>query len=753
MADKGTYHHSAAGHHKHGHAHHVAAVANLETATAAVASDLDAMKARVAALSNRSTKLGGGAPAGSGPGAGILAQVEAAGAAVRDLKDAKASKDDIKAAVEKLLALKAEYKAATGQDVPAPGDTGGKKSKGGAATTDQGKKEKVDPNSAAASAVKAAPALPKTSLNYNRFGQPDTKQGGALSADEKMHFITRNLDEVCKRELIEKVLTEEKRDLKVYWGTATTGRPHIAYFVPMMKIADFLRAGCEVTVLFADIHGYLDNMKSSFELLALRTEYYKAIISALLESIGVSLDKLKFVTGRSFQLTPDYSLDILKLCTLTSQRDAQKAGAEVVKQSEAPPLSGLLYPLLQWLDEEYLGVDCQFGGVDQRKIFMGAEKYLPKIGYKQRAHLMNPMVPGLSGTKMSSSEANSKLDLLDDAKAVKKKINRVFCEEKNVENNPLLSFVKAVLIMVKGDFVLTQRDQPTITYADYDRLHADFAAGKIHPADFKSSVTDAINAVLEPVRSKMQEPAMLKLIAEAYPAEVVEKKGAKKEDSKKPVDPEAAAKAAAGKAAAAASGKPKQKQKQKQQQPKAGKAAPAATAAAANTANDISRINIQVGKIVSVEKHPNADSMYVEKIDLGEPDGPRTVCSGLAGKIPMDALKDRMVVVVTNLKAANLRSIKSSAMLLCATSADGVTECLDPPAGCVVGERITVEGYPGAADATIKPGSSKKGPSVWEICQPDLAVTADKVATWKGVSLMTSKGPLTVATAAGAAIK
>ena len=37
-----------------------------------------------------------------------------------------------------------------------------------------------------------------------------------------------------------------ERSLKLYWGTATTGKPHIAYFVPMMKIADFLRAGCEV---------------------------------------------------------------------------------------------------------------------------------------------------------------------------------------------------------------------------------------------------------------------------------------------------------------------------------------------------------------------------------------------------------------------------------------------------------------------------------------------------------------------------
>lgn len=37
-----------------------------------------------------------------------------------------------------------------------------------------------------------------------------------------------------------------ERDLRVYWGTATTGKPHVAYFVPMSKIADFLKAGCEV---------------------------------------------------------------------------------------------------------------------------------------------------------------------------------------------------------------------------------------------------------------------------------------------------------------------------------------------------------------------------------------------------------------------------------------------------------------------------------------------------------------------------
>lgn len=55
----------------------------------------------------------------------------------------------------------------------------------------------------------------------------------------------------------------------------------MAYFVPMSKIADFLRAGCEVTILFADLHAYLDNMKAPWELLALRTKYYEACIKGM----------------------------------------------------------------------------------------------------------------------------------------------------------------------------------------------------------------------------------------------------------------------------------------------------------------------------------------------------------------------------------------------------------------------------------------------------------------------------------------
>ena len=80
-----------------------------------------------------------------------------------------------------------------------------------------------------------------------------------------------------------------------------------------------------------------------------------------------------------------------RLSSVVTEHDAKKAGAEVVKQVANPLLSGLMYPGLQALDEEYLKVDAQFGGVDQRKIFTFSEKYLPILGYEKRIHLMNPM--------------------------------------------------------------------------------------------------------------------------------------------------------------------------------------------------------------------------------------------------------------------------------------------------------------------------------------------------------------------------
>jgi tyrosyl-tRNA synthetase len=141
--------------------------------------------------------------------------------------------------------------------------------------------------------------------------------------------------------------------------------------------------------LLADLHGYLDNMKAPLELVEYRAKHYENLIKAFPRAVNVDLSRLEFVLGSSYQLTEQYTMDRFKLEGVTRISVARKADAEVVKQTDDTTLGGLIYPLMQALDEQHLGVDAQFGGVDQRNIFAFAIENLPKIGYSVRAHLMN----------------------------------------------------------------------------------------------------------------------------------------------------------------------------------------------------------------------------------------------------------------------------------------------------------------------------------------------------------------------------
>merc|ERR1711892_283154 len=525
-----------------------------------------------------------------------------------------------------------------------------------------------------------------------------------MTNEEKKELINRNLQEVLGQEKIDDIL--KTRDLKIYWGTATTGKPHIAYFVAMSKIADFLSAGCEVTILFADLHAYLDNMKAPWELLKLRTEYYEHVIKAMLSSIGVSVEKLKFVKGTDYQLSKEYTLDVYRLSSIVTEHDARKAGAEVVKQVSHPLLSGLLYPGLQALDEQYLGVDAQFGGVDQRKIFTYAEKYLPALGYAKRAHLMNPTVPGLTGAKMSSSEEDSKIDLLDSAAAVKKKLKKAFCEPGNITDNGVLSFCKYVIypVALKGEKFAINRAPDhggDSVFANFEELEKSFGNEEIHPGDLKSAVEKYLNGLLEPIRKIFEDPKLKKLAADSYPPP--------------------------GKAKVAKGNKP-----------------PA-------EAEEIAphRLDIRVGKIVEVSRHPDAEKLYVSKIDLAEPT-PRTIVSGLVDFVPQEKMEGRSVVVLTNLKPAKMRGIESQGMVLCSSREEPKeVEPLAVPEGSQPGDRVSVEGFDqGVPDEVLNP--KKK---VWEKLSVDLATDEQGFAKWQDNKLVTPKGFITCATVKGAPIR
>ncbi|RWA11820.1 hypothetical protein EKO27_g3255, partial [Xylaria grammica] len=125
-------------------------------------------------------------------------------------------------------------------------------------------------------------------------------------------------------------------------------------------------------------------------------------------------------------------------------------------------------------------------------------------------------------------------------------------------------------------------------------------------------------------------------------------------------------------AAAAGVGEAKPKKEKKEKAPKPQKAPAVTTPPAPHL------IDLRVGHILKAIKHPEADSLYVSTIAMGDKPGTedteeyegqvcRTVCSGLNGLVPLEEMQGRKVVVVANLKPVKMRGIKSCAMVLAAS--------------------------------------------------------------------------------------
>ncbi|GAB7355933.1 hypothetical protein MBLNU459_g6572t1 [Dothideomycetes sp. NU459] len=176
----------------------------------------------------------------------------------------------------------------------------------------------------------------------------------------------------------------------------------------------------------------------------------------------------------------------------------------------------------------------------------------------------------------------------------------------------------------------------------------------------------------------------------------------------------------------------KEKKEKKPKQPKA--------AAAPEKPLSPSLIDLRVGHILKAIQHPNADSLYVSTIAVGDAPGTdntseyegqvcRTVCSGLNGLVPLEEMQGRKIVAVCNLKPVTMRGIKSAAMVLAASPRlaegeedhhGGPVELVNIPEGAVAGDRVYFDGWEGEPEGVLNP--KKK---IWETFQPGFTTTGD----------------------------
>ncbi|MCX6772199.1 MAG: methionine--tRNA ligase [Candidatus Micrarchaeota archaeon] len=105
---------------------------------------------------------------------------------------------------------------------------------------------------------------------------------------------------------------------------------------------------------------------------------------------------------------------------------------------------------------------------------------------------------------------------------------------------------------------------------------------------------------------------------------------------------------------------------------------------------DPGMIDLEVGKIISIERHPNAEKLYVEQVQMGGGEV-RQVISGIVPYYAPEELLNKLVIIVKNLKPAAIRNKTSNGMLL-ACEKDGKLEVLPPPADAKPGDKVDVAG-------------------------------------------------------------
>ncbi|PON32460.1 Ribosomal protein [Parasponia andersonii] len=175
-------------------------------------------------------------------------------------------------------------------------------------------------------------------------------------------------------------------------------------------------------------------------------------------------------------------------------------------------------------------------------------------------------------------------------------------------------------------------------------------------------------------------------------------------------------------------------------------AAPASSSSSSSIKDAADMLDIRVGRILKAWRHEEADSLYVEEVDVGESE-PRIICSGLVKYIPLHQLQDTKVVVLANLKPRNMRGVKSFGMLLAASDASHEkVELLLPPQDSVPGERIWFGSQLQQQDQPPPPPPPPAAPNqiqkkkIWELVQPHLKTDYSCIATLGEYSMQTSAG-------------
>ena len=223
---------------------------------------------------------------------------------------------------------------------------------------------------------------------------------------------------------------------------------------------------------------------------------------------GMKMERVKFLWASEeiLKYPAEYFDLILKISTRFSLNRIRKCCTIMGrKESEKLQASQILYPILQAADIHFINVDCCQLGLDQRKVNVLSQEFADNKTYRKPIICSHQMLPGLAKgqEKMSKSLSNTALFMEDSEEEIAEKIKKAYCEEKDVEKNPCISYFEWIvfpLMIEKEDVVVGNKKYNSIL-----QFKEDYKNGEITPQQLKQYLITSINLLLTPVREHFKK--------------------------------------------------------------------------------------------------------------------------------------------------------------------------------------------------------------------------------------------------------
>jgi len=333
-----------------------------------------------------------------------------------------------------------------------------------------------------------------------------------LDITEKVDLIQRPPTEevVTQEELVE--LFKTNSSPQHYIGLEISGFLHLGSLISTgFKINDFVKAGVKCKIFLADWHTLInDKLGGNWETISKVSKYYQ-------DAFRLVCPDAEIVLGSDlYKEKTEYWSELVKFTKHMSIARTMRT-LTIMGRSEDDKkidVAKLLYPAMQAVDIHSLDVDIAHAGMDQRKIHMLVREVFPKMKWKVPVAVHHKLLPGLTKPadtsdtqigKMSKSDPNSGIFIHNTDDEIKKKISKAWCEEANIESNPLLEIAKTVIFHEFNEMSVERPEKfgGNVSYSDYTQLEKDFVEKKLHPGDLKQTVGNYLVKIVSPIREKL----------------------------------------------------------------------------------------------------------------------------------------------------------------------------------------------------------------------------------------------------------